>query len=561
MFSHFSGRRWHPFSGSSGPASIHDQIEKLGLQALRDLREFVAIDSQSLEDCSDKPSSAGQVLMADCISAKLLSSNTEHLRDEFSNLIAFIPASSDEFAELAPIAFIAHMDTSEGTLAESNLRIVHNWPGNRIPYASLVSVNTHPSTAKFLGDDLIVGSGRAPFGLDCKNGCALQLALVSYFNEHPEIRHGPIVLVFRTDEEIGREESLAPVVEVLKARGVTHAYTVDGVNPFEINIDNFRASKIPLEAACDGSIVLPTLFRQKVELDIRGVTAHTITGQEEGILNAITIFSRVIDRLKKEFGIVPESFVSDAKVESNGAATFYLAGETPDQMAALLQQLSDAFREELAPHTWRGAGCTINAQTCELNSPQQEISLAALNLANYLIAFEGSNPGFALLPQDSKSWDGISYPVYAQAQDGKLHLDLRLRDFSPELLERREKHAKSLAQELFGEALLNSEPIFQYDNSGPTLAKHPELIFWARSASIWLGVQAELAPMRGGLGVDPFLREGINAANLAAGYYGAEGPREFTSVQMLGRHAIWLAEIARVYSQLRPEDILAEPAS
>jgi di/tripeptidase len=63
---------------------------------------------------------------------------------------------------------------------------------------------------------------------------------------------------------------------------------------------------------------------------------------------------------------------------------------------------------------------------------------------------------------------------------------------------------------------------------------------WPREAAAALGQQAPVLPIRGGTGVDPFLERGIPVANLGTGYFAPESEKEFTSLQLMARHALWL---------------------
>jgi len=86
----------------------------------------------------------------------------------------------------------------------------------------------------------------------------------------------------------------------------------------------------------------------------------------------------------------------------------------------------------------------------------------------------------------------------------------------------------------------------QYVNMGPALAKHPELVTWARAALAAAGFVGREQPIRGGTGVDPFLARGIPVANLGTGYFAPESEKELTSRQNLARHARWLACLVQV---------------
>ena len=88
----------------------------------------------------------------------------------------------------------------------------------------------------------------------------------------------------------------------------------------------------------------------------------------------------------------------------------------------------------------------------------------------------------------------------------------------------------------------------QYTDMGPRLAAAPELVAWAEQAAAAIGERAHRAPIRGGTGVDPFVDRGILIANLGTGYFAPESEKEFTSTEMLARHALWLFALVQRFA-------------
>ena len=65
------------------------------------------------------------------------------------------------------------------------------------------------------------------------------------------------------------------------------------------------------------------------------------------------------------------------------------------------------------------------------------------------------------------------------------------------------------------------------------LQNAPELITWAQNAGQIIQQEAQILPIRGGTGIDPFLEHDILLANLGTGYFAPESEKEFTSTQMM----------------------------
>ena len=77
----------------------------------------------------------------------------------------------------------------------------------------------------------------------------------------------------RTERTLDRRiEGLA---DTLKAEGVTHGYTIDGLDPFEINIENFNAARAWVDV--EGQRLEPVEGARDRVMGVRivGVKIHT----------------------------------------------------------------------------------------------------------------------------------------------------------------------------------------------------------------------------------------------------------------------------------------------
>ena len=512
--------------------------EAIAARARRHLEEVVRIDSSSDERSDTIPSTPGQKVLADHLAGFFAELGATVERDEHANVIATLPARGARAAE--PIALLIHVDTARGTHTVPHLQLRNAWDGTRIDYpenkALDVSVANYPALTTFLGLDLLHGPGDAPFGLDDKLGLTHLMTLAWLLATNPEIPHPTLLLIGRPDEEIGRMEALSGLAAMLEARGVRSGYTIDGIEPYEINVENFNASQ--------GSIFfepepLGVEGGQVVEVFIGGVNTHGATARAEGHRPATRLAAEVFAALTAS-GHTPERirplcFASDPERDCDALLHVHIAeGES-------VEALRDTLGAVVGPHKGRGASFSVEPFEGDLDAKGATLSALA-----FVESFLHSDPGFTLRAEDSESFDGYSQP-YRILPDtgGRLRLDVRLRDFDPDALALREQHVRDLASQSGRCAEVRS----QYVNMGPRLADRPELIAWPKAAGAPLGLGCQVLPIRGGTGVDPFLDKGVAIANLGTGYFAPESEKEFTSLQHMVGHARWLINLVQVIAQ------------
>jgi tripeptide aminopeptidase len=494
------------------PARIDDAT--LGARALSHLQAVVAIDSQSDERSDAVPTTEGQRVLADWLAAFFAEQGATVERDAFANILAHFPGRGAA-AGRPPVALLVHLDTARGTQAVPHLHVQPAWDGGRIPYPNNPSIQVdlvnYPAAAVFRGHDVVFGNGDFPFGLDDKLGLTHLMTLATLLPENPDVEHPPLLLVGRPDEEVGRHEAIVALAALFSERGVRHAYTIDGIWPFEMNVENFNAAMARVvfphgDAAPEGHVLVAR---------IGGVNTHGATAAAEG--------HRAAPRLVAEWaaaspGLIVLSFESDALRDCDAVVKVAV----PDADAARA-----ALAGVMAPHLPRGASWSL-----ETAAAAPTPTAAASHAVAWLQRFYASQPGFTLGCEDSSGRDGYSHPFRINPVPGGLRLDVRIRDFDADGLDRRIAHVQSLAPD--------AEIIRQYVNMGPRLAPHPELVDWAERAAAQVGVTCDRSPIRGGTGVDPFLDRGIPVANLGTGYFSPESEKELTSVQMMAAHARWL---------------------
>ena len=97
-----------------------------------------------------------------------------------------------------------------------------------------------PALAVRVGHDIVTSDGTTLLGADDKAGIAEIMAAVAYLARHPERPRATIRVAFTVDEEVGRGAEDFD----LEAFGADVAYTLDGSDLGELEIETFSATSI-----------------------------------------------------------------------------------------------------------------------------------------------------------------------------------------------------------------------------------------------------------------------------------------------------------------------------
>lgn len=524
------------------------------------LQSVVAIDSQSDETSTTIPSTEGQRRLAEFVAEHFAACGFSIERDAMANVIASrsgrkggLPTSG-----VAPLALMVHLDTARGTGHPAGLHRHGPWDGQRVPFPQnpTICVDTahYPMLSAFLGHTLVHGDGREPFGLDDKLGLTHLMTLARLIADDPSIDHPPLFIIGRPDEEIGRMEAVESLADELARRGITSGYTVDGILPFEVNVANFNAAHASVTFTGRQVGLAPDLD-ERVSIRLCGVNTHGATAHAEGHRTAVRFAAELVAELRaRGVAIHPAAFTSDPVRDCDG--TLVLLTRRRDR--ALIEQ---ATGDVVGPHIPRGASFSLSASPLAAEAGPYRDTVEQL-LAS-VSAFAASKPAdtFPLWAEDSSGWQGYSHAYRArptstiienledradEAEPGSLILDVRIRDFDPELLAARKHHVASFfaAREPAPEVALRD----QYVNMAPRLADRMDLVERALLAGRAIGVEVVQQPIRGGTGVDPFLDRGTAVANLGTGYFAPESEKELTTLELMARHARWLLALCAAFA-------------
>jgi tripeptide aminopeptidase len=246
---------------------------------------YVQIDTTARENASCYPSSPGQLALGRMLVDELLAAGlSDAAQSEFGIVTATIPATTTY--EAPTIALNAHLDTSpETTGAWVKPQVVHQYDGRDLVLISdrtkVIRVAENPELRDLHGHTIVTTDGTTLLGADDKAGIAVVMELASHLQEHPEILHGPIRVLFTCDEEIGHGVDHVD----LKHLGAVVCYTLDGRAADEIDVETFSA---------DLAIV-----------SVKGVNIHPSIGKGK-MVNAVRVAADYVSRLPRDY-LSPET--------------------------------------------------------------------------------------------------------------------------------------------------------------------------------------------------------------------------------------------------------------
>ena len=221
---------------------------------------YISVDTQSQPGTVYGPSTEKQFRLAEMLADELKKMGAEDVRlSEHCIVTATIPSNNGESSPV--IGLLAHIDTSPES-SGANIRpvITERYDGTPIPMSGSKKLDPadYPSLLRHLGETIISTDGTTLLGADDKAGVAEIMTLAETLLEDGTLKHGPIRIGFTPDEEIGYGVEYFDVKEF----GADFAYTVDGGDIGEFNMESFNAAAM--------------------EVTVHGVSIHT--GSAKGIM-------------------------------------------------------------------------------------------------------------------------------------------------------------------------------------------------------------------------------------------------------------------------------------
>ena len=223
---------------------LSEEIKEFLLKEAMDrFFRYVQIWTTSDEDSPSNPSSKNQFDLGNVLIAELKELNLESIiHDEYGYVYANLPASNG-LEKVRTIGLIAHMDTSPAVSGKNVKPVVHkNYDGGEIKFVSnkeiKLTVEDSPMLKEYIGLDIITSEGDTLLGADDKAGIAEIMAAFAAWKKFPELKHGPIIVCFTPDEEIGKG-----TLKIDKKRLPKFCYTMDGSEMGGLEFECFDAWK------------------------------------------------------------------------------------------------------------------------------------------------------------------------------------------------------------------------------------------------------------------------------------------------------------------------------
>ncbi len=222
--------------------SISKEIQDFLLNdALERFLRYVRIWTTSDEKSASFPSTNNQFEFGKLLLEELKQINIKNvIHDKSGHIYAHLPPSKG-FEKVKTIGLIAHLDTSSSISGKDVKPVIHkNFDGTEIKFAQddelSLTINDSPQLEEYIGLDIITSQGDTLLGADDKAGIAEIMAAYAAWNKFSELKHGPIVICFFPDEEIGKG-----LFKVKKKQLPEICYTIDGSEMGTLETECFDA--------------------------------------------------------------------------------------------------------------------------------------------------------------------------------------------------------------------------------------------------------------------------------------------------------------------------------
>lgn len=254
--------------------------------------KYVKFETTSDENSTSVPSTEGQLVLGKELVLELSGLGLDVSIDKNGYVMAVLPATKG-LEHIAPIGFIAHMDTSpEMTTSGIKPKVVEDYDGKAIILNEekniVLSPEDFPNLQNYIGHTIITTDGKTLLGADDKAGITAIMTAITYIASNPTIPHGKICIGFTPDEEVGRGADYFDVVTF----GAKYAYTIDGGPEGELEYESFNAAG--------------------AKITIHGKSVHPGTAKNK-MINSILIGTELISMLP----------VSETPMHTEGYEGFY----------------------------------------------------------------------------------------------------------------------------------------------------------------------------------------------------------------------------------------------
>ena len=209
--------------------------------------KYVKIDTQSIPNSKDTPSSLCQFDLADVLYQECIDIGLSDVYYDKKNCLVYASLDSDK-KDAISVAIIAHMDTSFDVSGKDvKPWVLKNYQGQDVILNKKENIVLRPSEftniLDYIGKDIIFTDGTTLLGGDDKAAIAEIMTMAEYFIENKDELHCNIKIAFTPDEEVG---GLAKDLD-FKRLNADIAYTVDGDHVGYYSDETFNASEAQFE--------------------------------------------------------------------------------------------------------------------------------------------------------------------------------------------------------------------------------------------------------------------------------------------------------------------------
>ncbi|KRN13597.1 peptidase T [Fructilactobacillus fructivorans] len=212
-------------------------------QLLDRFLKYVRVNTRSNPNSDTIPSDPKEVDFLNELSYELKDIGMKNVRtnEKSGYVFADLPSNIDQ--KVPKIGFISHVDTADFNSEHVHPQIVKDYDGKSVINLDKdgkykLDPNVFPTLKKYAGQTLVTTDGSTLLGADDKAGVAEIMTAMKYLIDHPEIKHGDIVIGFGPDEEIGTGADQFDVTDF----GADFAYTVDGGPLGDLEYETFNAA-------------------------------------------------------------------------------------------------------------------------------------------------------------------------------------------------------------------------------------------------------------------------------------------------------------------------------
>jgi len=313
---------------------------------------YVQVDTQSSPKSGLHPSTAKQKDLSKILVEDLRKIGIPDAEmDQYGYVYATIPSNSEK-RDVPVICFCSHIDTAPDCSGTNVKPILHkNYQGEDITVpddrSQVLSTVTFPYLKTQIGGDIITASGNTLLGSDDKSGVAAIVEAAKYMIENPDLKHGPIRILFTPDEEIGQGTAKVDIQKL----GAQFGYTMDGGEAGSLEDETFSADSAKI--VINGVISHPGYGKNKLvnALKIAGEILHALpenewspetTEKKEGFVHPVH-FEGIAERATLEFII--RDF-DDEKLKESGEKLKAIAEDVVNHYkgASIEFQISEQYR-------------------------------------------------------------------------------------------------------------------------------------------------------------------------------------------------------------------------